>query len=187
MNKEELRKIYQLKRKELSILQTEQKSQAICEVFFNSFEFSKISVVHLFLPIKNKNEVNTYCIIERFSKEYPSIKLAVPKIDGNDFDSFLFTPSTELKENSLGVPEPVNGIPIAATQLDLVILPLVAYDRSGNRIGYGKGYYDRFLSNCQPHVIKAGISFFEPEDKIEADSFDVPMDFCVTPSKLYSF
>ena len=187
MNKEELRKSYRLKRKSLTAQQRAGKSQAICEVFFNSFDFSKIAAVHLFLPITNKNEVDAYCIIDRFRREYPGIKLAVPKMNGNDFDSFLLTHETLLIENSMGVPEPVNALSIAHDQLDLVLLPLVAFDLSGNRIGYGKGFYDRFFSSCSLHVIKVGLSFFEAEEKIDADSFDVPMNFCVTPEKLYSF
>lgn len=187
MYKTELRKIYQGKRAALSDAAVESGSKAIADMLFRNFQFDIISSVHIFLPIKNKKEINTWYIIERLRKEYPSVKIVVPRIDETDFDSFLLSKETALKENSLGVPEPVKGIPFGHKQIDFVLLPLLVFDQSGNRIGYGKGFYDRFLTTCNPHVIKTGLSLFEAEECIAPDSFDIPLNFCVTPTKLYSF
>lgn len=187
MNKGELRKLYQAKRSALSVGEVEVKSKEICEMLFKNFQFDTISSVHLFLSIKSKKEINTEYIIERFWKDFPSLKIIVPKIDGDDMDSYLLTSETKLEENFLGVPEPVKGIPVAHNQIEMVILPLLAFDQSGNRIGYGKGYYDRFLSTCKPDVLKVGLSLFEAEQVIDVEVFDVPMNFCITPEKIYIF
>ena len=70
----------------------------------------------------------------------------------------------------------------------MVFVPLLAYDKQGNRVGYGKGFYDNFLSKCKPETIKIGLSFFPPEDKID-DVFesDVKLNFCVTDSQIFEF
>ena len=73
-------------------------------------------------------------------------------------------------------------------EIDLVLVPLLAFDKNGYRVGYGKGYYDKFLSNCRPDVIKIGLSFFDAVDEIEdIDDYDLPLNFCVTPQRLYDF
>jgi 5-formyltetrahydrofolate cyclo-ligase len=70
----------------------------------------------------------------------------------------------------------------------MVLIPLLAFDQTGQRVGYGKGYYDRFLANCRPDCIKTGLSFFPAEDKItDTNTFDIAMDFCITPDKIYEF
>ena len=70
----------------------------------------------------------------------------------------------------------------------MVFVPLVAFDELGNRVGYGKGFYDEFLKNCSKDTIKIGLSFFEAEAVIsDIELHDVPLDFCVTPGKIYNF
>jgi len=187
MNKAELRKIYQAKRAQLSKEQVEAGSKRICDLLFKKFKFGEVSSVHIFLPIETKNEVNTNFIISRLWDKFPSVKVVVPKIADLAIESFVLTPETKLFKNSLGVPEPLNGAPFSHPQIDFVLLPLLAFDKSGNRIGYGKGFYDRFLTTCKPHVTKVGLSLFEAEESIEPDAFDVPMNFCMTPEKFYSF
>jgi 5-formyltetrahydrofolate cyclo-ligase len=69
-----------------------------------------------------------------------------------------------------------------------VIVPLLCFDRRGHRVGYGKGFYDRYLQKCRPDCIKAGLSFFDPVDLID-DTYadDIPLDICVTPSETFRF
>ena len=101
---------------------------------------------------------------------------------------FLLTDNTLIKQNTWGVPEPQNGLPVPNSEIDVVFIPLLAYDKKGHRVGYGKGFYDRFLSKCRPETIKVGLSFFEPEALIEnLDPTDIPLDFCVTPHQVYRF
>ena len=101
---------------------------------------------------------------------------------------FLLTDNTKIKKNEYNIPEPVDGIEVPAKKIEVVFIPLLAYDKLGNRVGYGKGFYDKFLSECQPETIKIGLSFFEPEEQI-TDVFetDVKLDYCVTPNAVFKF
>lgn len=74
------------------------------------------------------------------------------------------------------------------SKIDVVFVPLLAYDNKGNRVGYGKGFYDHFLSECREDVVKIGLSFFEPEEAIEdVSATDIRLDYCVTPMTVYNF
>ena len=89
---------------------------------------------------------------------------------------------------SNAIPEPINALEVPANKIEVVFVPLLAFDKKGHRVGYGKGFYDLFLSECSPDVIKIGLSFFNAEDSIE-DVYenDVRLDYCVTPNEVYEF
>ena len=143
---------------------------------------------HIFLPISSKNEVDTSFILSILHGKDKNIIL--PKISGkNTLQHILLTDNTILVANSWGVPEPVEGIEVMASKVDVVFLPLLAFDSKGNRVGYGKGFYDSFLSQCKKDVIKVGLSTFEAEDDdiTDVNENDIPLDYCVTPGKIYSF
>jgi 5-formyltetrahydrofolate cyclo-ligase len=98
------------------------------------------------------------------------------------------TDNTKIKKNSYNVPEPIDGLEVPDVKIDVVFVPLLAFDKQGNRVGYGKGFYDNFLNKCKPETIKIGLSFFSPEEKIEDISAnDMKLDFCVTPDEIFSF
>ena len=142
---------------------------------------------HIFLPIEKNIEIDTEGIISillGFDKN-----VIVPKVISNtELEHYLLTDNTKFKINSLHIPEPVDGITVPPNKIDVVFIPLLAFDKLGNRIGYGKGYYDRFLSQCKTNVIKIGLSLFQPEDLIEDIApTDIPLDYCVTPKKTYTF
>ena len=101
---------------------------------------------------------------------------------------FLLTDNTKIKKNEYNIPEPVDGIEVASKKIEVVFVPLLAFDKKGNRVGYGKGFYDKFLSECNPETLKIGLSFFEAEEQIE-DVFesDIQLDYCVTPKSIYQF
>ena len=101
---------------------------------------------------------------------------------------YLLTDNTRIAKNEYNIPEPVDGIEVPSKKIEVVFVPLLAYDKKGNRVGYGKGFYDKFLLDCKPDVIKIGLSFFEPEELI-TDIFegDVQLDYCVTPNGIHSF
>ena len=70
----------------------------------------------------------------------------------------------------------------------MVLVPLLCFDESGHRVGYGKGFYDRFLTKCRPDTQKVGLSYFPPVKEItDADSFDIRLDLCLTPEKVWRF
>lgn len=142
---------------------------------------------HIFLPISSKNEVDTSFILSILHGKDKNIVL--PKVTGrNTLEHILLTDNTKLVPNSWGVPEPVEGIEIMPSKIDVVFLPLLTFDIKGNRVGYGKGFYDSFLSQSKKDVIKVGLSIFEAEDEItDINENDIPLDYCVTPQKIYSF
>jgi 5-formyltetrahydrofolate cyclo-ligase len=101
---------------------------------------------------------------------------------------YLLTDSTKIKKNKWNIPEPIDGISITPEQVDVVFIPLLAFDTLGNRVGYGKGFYDKFLATCRPETIKIGLSFFEgTEGIIDVFENDISLDYCVTPKSIYTF
>ena len=91
-------------------------------------------------------------------------------------------------ENFFGIAEPAGGNKISPKEIDLVLVPLLAFDQKGYRVGYGKGFYDKFLSECRMDVIKIGLSFFEAEEQIaDINQFDISLNYCVTPKRIYDF
>ena len=100
----------------------------------------------------------------------------------------IITESEQFATNKYGIDEPAEGYVVDPASLDLVLVPLFIFDRKGTRVGYGKGFYDRFLPGCRKDCVKVGVSYFEPVDRIEdAQDFDVPLDFCISPQSVYVF
>ena len=191
MKKSELRKHYLFKRKAISTEEMATKSQQITDLFFQKFDLSAINYLHIFLPIIKQNEINTYLIIRKLQKEYSKINLVIPKIipAKSELEHYLFD-EINLSENAWGILEPSgeNQEKILSQHIDLVIIPLLIFDKNGNRVGYGKGFYDRFLQQCKPEMLKIGICLEDPIEKIEdVNEFDVKMDLCITPNKIYEF
>jgi 5-formyltetrahydrofolate cyclo-ligase len=141
---------------------------------------------HLFLSISKKKEIDTSFVLSILQGRDKNVIL--PKIQGERLVHYLLTDGTAIKKNKWNVPEPIDGIAIEPLKIDVVFVPLLAFDVHGNRVGYGKGYYDGFLKQCRPDVLKIGLSLFEAEDEI-TDAFenDIPLDYCITPNTSYRF
>ena len=189
MNKELIRKNILEKREMLS---DENKCALLQSVIdqMGNYDFSKIKTVHIYLPIKQKNEIDTFPIIHFLRLIAPHVTIVIPRSNFKTFEmqNIICDDNTILAENNYGIMEPVDGTIVPYNEIDMVICPLLTFDKNGYRVGYGKGFYDKFLSECQPETIKIGLSFFEPEEKIE-DVFgsDIPLNFCITPEKIFSF
>lgn len=187
MTKHELRRIYLQKRLNLTEAEYLQLSRQLCEQFFLCIDISFVKVLHIFLPIEKKNEPNTWLIIDRLRREFPNVRLSVPKTNGT-MDNFYFEGLHQLENSTLGIPEPKQGIPTPNEKIDFVLIPLLVFDKNGHRVGYGKGYYDRFLASCRTDCKKIGLSLFEPVDLIEdVTEEDIKMNGCVTPSTFFNF
>lgn len=190
MTKEALRKIYLSKRLDLSEETQEVFTRKLSGHFFNYVDLGSVSVLHSFLSISKNKEPDTWIILNRIRTEFPSIRISLPKINSQTghIESIYFENTSQLKPNSLGIPEPTTGISTDTRDIDIVLVPLLCFDKKGNRIGYGKGYYDKFLSLCRKDCRKIGLSFFEPVDSIDdVNSLDIPLDICVTPEKIFTF
>lgn len=191
MIKSQLRKYYLSKRKAISAEEIVIKSRQITDLFFQNFDLLKVENIHIFLPIIKHNEINTWLIIRRLQHKFSKIVILIPKIIPESFgiENFPFD-EKKLVENKWGILEPSgeNQDKIEPKEIDLVIIPLLIFDKNGNRVGYGKGFYDRFLQQCNPKTLKIGICLEEPLELIEdINKFDVKMDFCITPDKIYTF
>lgn len=190
MNKEAARKRSISRRSELSSEEIQAKSKAITEKFIASALWNNCSVIHIFISIPGKGEIDTSFLIDFFFTQYPEIKVCTSIIDANGTDLLhtCITPATTYLPNKWNIPEPVERVALNEHEIDLVLLPLLAFDVKGNRVGYGKGFYDRFLQKCKPDVIKVGLSLFEPtEELIESDIWDVPLNWGVTPERVNDF
>ncbi|MEO9023243.1 MAG: 5-formyltetrahydrofolate cyclo-ligase [Ginsengibacter sp.] len=189
MTKQEIRNIYKEKRKQLSHHTTE-KFNDLLLINFQKAKLPFINCVHTYLSSSKLGEADTAKIIRYLQFKNPELIVAVPKVDvhSGNMVQYYFDEDTVVVHNAFGIDEPVNGDLITEKEIDLVLVPLLAFDKMGYRVGYGKGHYDKFLSRCRPDVIKAGISFYDPVDEIEdINAFDIPLNFCVTPQELYVF
>lgn len=154
---------------------------------FTTLDLSEVKTIHLFLPIKEKNEPNTFLLIEWLVENHPQIKIIVPKAD---FDTALMTNheylgTDDLQKNLYNILEPQKGT-LHDGEIDLVIIPLLAFDLLGYRVGYGKGFYDRFLENLNAQ--KIGLSLSPGITKIDdTDEHDIRLDYCITPQKIIKF
>lgn len=187
MTKIELRKEYKDLRKKLSLDDIDDKSIAIANNVLELPIWSK-EYYHIFLSIIEHKEVNTEFILSILSGKDKHIILSKSDFETRKMTNYLLTDSTKIKVNDWNIPEPIDGIEIPSNNIDVVFVPLLAFDKLGNRVGYGKGFYDKFLAECKPETIKIGLSFFEEEDQIQ-DIFerDVKLDYCVTPEQVYKF
>lgn len=184
MTKDQIRKVYLQKRFALSEAEYLQVNQQLCENFFASIDLSFVKVLHTFLPIEKQREVNTWLIIERIRREFPHIRISIPKINNqtSTIESFYFEGLHQLEKNTWGIAEPKQGIPTPVEKIDIVLVPLLAFDERGNRVGYGRGFYDKFLATCTDASKKIGLSFFPPIESIrDIQTTDVPIDLAVTP------
>jgi 5-formyltetrahydrofolate cyclo-ligase len=151
---------------------------------------SSIEVLLSYWPLEQHCEMNTLLYTHYLEHAIPGLKVTFPLLDmeTKQMQAILVHEETDFVENEYGIPEPEEGDEIAAEEIDLVFVPLLAFDKEGFRVGYGKGFYDRFLQKCRKDVITVGFSYFDPVDKIEdRNQYDVPLNFCITPSRIYEF
>ena len=187
MNKKELRIKYKALRKELSENEVDEMSLAIANKALTLPIWEK-TYFHIFLPITEQNEVNTEFVLHLLSGKDKEILISKSDFATRKMTHFLLTDNTKIKKNQYNIPEPVDGLEVPTSKIEVVFVPLLAFDKTGHRVGYGKGFYDTFLSECKPEVIKIGLSFFEAEESI-TDVFekDIRLDYCVTPNEVYTF
>lgn len=187
MTKKDLRKKYKTLRSELT---TEAIDDLSMNIANNLLKLSiwNYSYYHTFLTIPELKEVNTDFILNILSGKDKHIVISKTVSKSLSMINYLLTDSTVIKKSAFNVPEPVDGIEISHNKIDVVFIPLLAFDEKGNRVGYGKGFYDVFLSQCKPDAMKIGLSFFKTEAEIDGViETDIPLDFCVTPYKVYAF
>ncbi len=187
LDKKSLRKKYSELRNLLSEDEIEEKSLQIANQALKLPIWNK-TYYHIFLAITNKKEINTDYLLHILQGKDKSIVISKSDFNTGELIHFLLQENTSLKLSEYGIPEPVSGIELPSDMMEVVFVPLLAFDYDGNRIGYGKGFYDRFLAECKENTLFIGLSFFEPEEEeIPYEDMDVPLHFCITPKRIYSF
>ena len=190
LTKNDLRKEWLNHRLNLSEPEKNNRSFQIQDLIFSSIKITDINSVNIFLPVHEKCEVRTWSLIQYFQEKYPHISLSAPKISSiqnKTMNSIEIEKQTSYLQNKWGINEPEFGRIIPPEEIDLIFLPLITFDNHGHRLGYGGGFYDRYLKSCLK-TLKVGLSFFESIEEIpEITQFDIKMDLCITPDRVYKF
>ena len=187
MFKKEIRLKYKELRNSLSESQIEEMSLAIANEVLLLPIWEK-SYFHVFLSIEEQKEVNTEYLLHLLSGKDKEICISKSDFETRKMTHYLLTDNTKIKKNEYNIPEPIDGIEVPSHKMEVVFIPLLAYDTYGNRVGYGKGFYDKFLAECNPNTIKIGLSFFEPEEVIsDINATDIQLNYCVTPKRTIKF
>ena len=189
-----LRRAALAQRRALSAAEVARRSAQLCAGFFGQFPVGQWHWLHVFLPLLAKKEPDTWAIIQRVWAEETALRLAAPVVqpDGVSLRHYELTPATPLITSHWGIPEPAAalGTEVRPAQLDAVLVPLLACDQRGHRVGYGGGFYDRFLTQCRPGTRFIGLSILE-EEPIAAIAdvlpTDVPLHACLTPGGVWNF
>lgn len=187
-SKKELRSIFKEKRTELNPSIIHRMNDLIL-INFQTIALPDLECVHTFLSSQTHLEVDTAPIIRYLDFRFPELIVAAPRISANNqMQHISIDEDSEYQLSKFGIEEPINGDSYIPSAFDLILVPLLAFDLNGNRVGYGKGYYDYFLKVCRPDAIKIGLSFFDPVEEIsDISPYDIPLDFCVTPTQVFNF
>jgi len=190
MTKKELRTLYREKRAALP----ERERLRMDDLLLIQFQQLVIpydtGIVLSYWPLKQHTEVNTHLMTDYLQFRQPGLQVAYPVSDfsNHTMKVLLVNDDTSFHINQYGIAEPVDGIEIDPCDVGMVFVPLLAFDNKGYRVGYGKGFYDRFLARCGDDIIKIGFSFFDPVAAIsDIDQFDIPLTIGITPNQVYEF
>ena len=187
MRKSDLRLLYKQRRAALTADAIDAQSLAIANQLL-ALPIWEHTYFHVFLPIVKQREVNTEFILHVLAGKDKEVVVSKSDFATRQLTHFLLTDSTKISTNAYGIPEPVSGLAVPVSAIEVVFVPLLAYDKLGHRVGYGKGFYDTFLQQCKPNTVKIGLSFFAPEEKIEDVSLnDVALDYVVTQEGVMSY
>ncbi len=186
MLKAELRKKYMQKRKALSSDEAFLLSEKIFKNFIHCFKPKETEKVHIFIPILERKEINTQIFIDAFLKQ--KIRVFVPKIVADKLINIEIFQDTIFETSNWGISEPVSDEDSGILDFHYVITPLLYCDRQGNRVGYGKGFYDGFFETLSKETKKIGVNYFNPDENIDdVWEKDIPLDYLVTPTDVLSF
>ena len=186
--KNELRQDYRQLRKQLSGDEVNDLSRKITKQLGIWLEGQEgLTHFHLFFPIAKFNEVNTFYIKQLLEQQDKTLFTSQVNRDENRLDTLQLPPDAAFFLDEWGIPVPQESVRVTSTKIQVVFVPLLAYDKSGHRLGFGKGFYDRFLASLDQPVLKLGLSFFAPEERIPVEPHDIPLDYCITPGQIWSF
>jgi len=187
MLKSELRKTYLAKRE--SLTQSECiKLDDLLLIQLQKMDWSDVFCIGSFYPMDAHNEPNTLLFTRYLKAVIPNLSIAYPRIEASGNNMEFYEETESVIENKWGIQEPAPLNKVLPEQMDIILVPMLVFDKDGHRVGFGKGYYDRYFSKYDYVNPRVGISYFEPIPKIEdTDQFDVPLSHCITPWNRYEF
>jgi 5-formyltetrahydrofolate cyclo-ligase len=167
-----------------------QQQTALIASSFPKIKLPPVNYLLSYNPLASRHEFDVSVCEDILKEQNLIMRVAWPKIhvDLLEMEAVLVEKDGLFIKNKFNILEPIGGDLVQPRQLDLIFVPLLAFDARGYRVGYGKGYYDRYLTQCRADAIKIGFSFFDAIEYIEdIDEFDVPLNFCITPHRIYEF
>ena len=183
LRKREIRKILVRRRLSIPDQLREEKNHLIFERLLEIPELKNAKTVHLYIPINGKKEVDTWPVISYFLGAHKKVIVPVMEFNSVVLHHVYLEDIDDLKPNKWGVEEPEQRFPADIDALDIVLVPMIGGDTKGNRIGYGKGYYDSFLK--QTKAVKIGLLYEEClVDEIPVESHDIRLDIMVTDKQV---
>jgi 5-formyltetrahydrofolate cyclo-ligase len=189
MTKKELRALYREKRNNIDVKE-KNKLDDLLLIQFQQMGFEQVDSLLSYWPMEHEAEPATNLYTRYLHYMLPQLQIAYPisNLQTCDMTAILTNDDTVFAVNRWGITEPKEGMVIDPQEIDLVFIPMLIYDRQGYRVGFGKGFYDRFLSRCRENVLKIGFSYFEPVENIsDLDEYDIPLNYCITPDRIYEF
>ena len=190
ITKNSLRELWLATRLKLNEPDKNHGSFEIQDRVLETFNFNDVGFVNIFLPVHNKCEVRTWSLIQYLQEKYSAVSISVPTIKdirNREMNAVELDKHSVYIQNKWGIDEPESGKVIEPSLLNIIFIPLIAFDQQGHRLGYGGGFYDRYLINCS-NAIKVGLSYFDPIQEIpEINQYDIKMDYCITPNRTYQF
>ena len=172
MNKQQLRQAIRQRKRAMTQEEIEDRSRSLCEKFLKSDDYRCCTCLYGYLPYNQ--EVRTWPILHQALAD--GKKVAVPKVYGDEMKFIYLTDLTQVAAGYAGIPEPIADDPVAEQQDALVLMPGLAFDPQGHRIGYGGGFYDKFLSREPGHPTVALCYEFQMVDHLETEQFDIPVN-----------
>lgn len=186
--KNELRQDYRQLRKQMSGEEVNNLSRKITAQLGTWLQGQEVLThFHLFFPISKFKEVNTFYIQQLLEQQGKTLFTSQVNREENRLDTLQLPPEAAFFLDEWGIPVPQESVRVTGTKIQVVFVPLLAYDKSGHRLGFGKGFYDRFLASLEQPVLKLGLSFFTPEEAIPVEPHDIPLDYCITPEQIFKF
>lgn len=187
--KSELRKIYRKKREILSMQDMHVLLASMVD-YFREVPIVAHGLTMSYNPMVSKKEVDPDVFEQVHAEENGASRFCLPSANfaSGEMTAFMDDDELEWENPGFGLSQPYSGNRVDPLSIDIVFVPLLAFDEQGFRLGYGKGFYDRFLKTCRPDVQKIGFCWFEAETSLpEIGAHDVPLNYCVTPQRLYVF
>lgn len=172
MNKQELRRAIRERKRAMTEEEIVERSNALAEKFYNSPAYQAASTIYGYLPYNQ--EVRTVPMLQRALDD--GKRVAVPKVYGDEMRFIYLEDLTQVSKGYAGIPEPIADVPVAEDKQALVLMPGLAFDPQGHRIGYGGGFYDKFLAKEPHHPTLALCYEFQMQAHLDTEEFDIPVD-----------